>query len=89
MALQPCELIRLGNSFDDVLGPRRPDFVGLCSRRREAGLVAPRMTGSGAAVFGVLGRGLSAPAVLGRFAGNETLYVVRSARRGLEVRRLR
>ncbi len=89
MALQPCELIRLGNSFEDVLGPRRPDFVGLCSRMREAGLVEPRMTGSGSAVFGVLGRGLSAPAVLGRFAGNETLYVVRSARRGLEVRRLR
>jgi 4-diphosphocytidyl-2C-methyl-D-erythritol kinase len=56
---------------------------------REAGLVEPRMTGSGSAVFGVLGHGLSAPAVLGRFAGNETLYVVRSARRGLEVRRLR
>jgi 4-diphosphocytidyl-2-C-methyl-D-erythritol kinase len=89
MGLEPCDVIRLGNSFEDVLGARTPNFVGLCSRLREAGLPEPRMTGSGSAVFGVLGRGVSARAVLDRFAGNEALYVVRSARRGLDIDRLR
>lgn len=89
MGLEPCEVIRLGNSFEDVLGARRPNFVGLRSRMREAGLVEPHMTGSGSAVFGLLGRGVPARAVLDRFAGNEALYVVRSARRGLDIDRLR
>ncbi len=89
MVLEPCELIRLGNSFEDVLGARRPSFVGLRSRMREAGLLEPHMTGSGSAVFGLLGRRVLARAVLDRFAGSEALFVVRSARRGLDIDRLR
>lgn len=87
-ALEPCDVIRLGNSFEEVLGSRGPDFAGLCSRMREAGLLEPRMTGSGSAVFGLLGRRARARAVVDRFAGNEVLYVVRSARRGLDIDRL-
>jgi 4-diphosphocytidyl-2C-methyl-D-erythritol kinase len=45
------------------------------------------MTGSGSAVFGVLEPRTSLRQVLDRFAGDETLYVVRSAGRGLEIRR--
>jgi 4-diphosphocytidyl-2-C-methyl-D-erythritol kinase len=89
MELEPCDVVRLGNSFEDVLGARRPNFVDLRSRLREAGLLEPHMTGSGSAVFGVLGRRVSARTVLDRFAGNEALYVVRSARRGLDIDRLR
>jgi len=88
-ALEPRDVVRLGNSFEDVLGARRSDFIGLCSRMREAGLLEPRMTGSGSAVFGLLGRRSSARAVLDRLAGGEALYVVRSARRGLDIDRLR
>ncbi len=82
MALEPQYAMRLGNAFEDVLGQRRPDFVGLCARLREAGVVAPRLTGSGSAVFGLLGPRASARAVLDRFAGDETLFIVRSARGG-------
>ncbi len=89
MVIEPCELIGLGNSFEDVLGARRPDFIGLRSRMREAGLLETRMTGSGSAVFGLLGRRVPARAVLDRFAGDEALYVVRSARRGLDIDRIR
>ncbi|HPS79918.1 MAG TPA: 4-(cytidine 5'-diphospho)-2-C-methyl-D-erythritol kinase [Thermoanaerobaculaceae bacterium] len=89
MVIEPCEFIRLGNSFESVLGARSPSFTGLCSRMREAGLLEPRMTGSGSAVFGLLARGASVRAVLDRLAGSEALYVVRSARRALDIGRLR
>jgi 4-diphosphocytidyl-2C-methyl-D-erythritol kinase len=89
MVLEPCELIRLGNSFEDVLGARRPDFMDLRSRLREAGLQEPHMTGSGSAVFGLLGRRVPTRAVLDRFVGGEALFVVRSVRRGLDIDRLR
>jgi 4-diphosphocytidyl-2-C-methyl-D-erythritol kinase len=85
MGLEPCDVIRLGNSFEEVLGARRANFVGLRSRMCEAGLLEPHMTGSGSAVFGLLGRGVPARAVLDRFAGLEALYAVRSARRGLDI----
>jgi 4-diphosphocytidyl-2-C-methyl-D-erythritol kinase len=85
--VEPARALRLGNTFEGVLGSRKTDFFGLCSRMREAGLRHPRLTGSGSAVFGLLRRSASVPQILGRFEGNETLYVVRSARSGLGIRR--
>ncbi len=88
IGLWPHRALRLGNSFEEVLGTRMPDFVDLCARLREAGVREPRMTGSGSAVFGLFGPRALARCFLGRFTGSETLYVVRSARSGLGVRRL-
>lgn len=87
MGLWPYSALRLGSSFEEVLGARLPSFVGLCARLREAGVRDPHMTGSGSAVFGVLEPGAFTRRVLDRFAGNETLYVVRSAGRGLGISR--
>jgi 4-diphosphocytidyl-2-C-methyl-D-erythritol kinase len=80
--------LRLGNSFEEVLGARMPDFVDLCARLREAGILEPRLTGSGSAVFGLLGPRALARSFLDRFRGSETVYVVRFARSGLGIRRL-
>ena len=88
MELWPHRALRLGNSFEEVLGSRIPDFVGLCARLREAGVQEPRMTGSGSAVFGLLGARAFERGFFDRFTGNEALYVVRFAGRGLEIRRL-
>ena len=81
--LSAASLMRLGNTFEKVLGNRRSDFHSLCGRLRRAGAVAVRMTGSGSAVFAVLGPGSSIHKVVGRFTGSEKLYAVRSARRGI------
>jgi 4-diphosphocytidyl-2-C-methyl-D-erythritol kinase len=88
MELWPYRALRLGNSFEEVLGTRMPDFADLCARLREAGVREPHMTGSGSAVFGLLEHRVFARSFFGRFKGNETLYVVRSARSGLGIRRL-
>jgi 4-diphosphocytidyl-2-C-methyl-D-erythritol kinase len=88
MALWPHGVLRLGNSFEEVLGTRTSGFLQLRARLREAGVREPHLTGSGSAVFGLLGPHADARRVLDRFAGSETLYVVRSARRGLGIRRL-
>jgi 4-diphosphocytidyl-2-C-methyl-D-erythritol kinase len=88
MGLWPHHALRLGNSFEEVLGARLPSFVKLRARLREAGVRDPHMTGSGSAVFGLLGPRASARRTLGRFTGSETLYVVRSAGKGLGIRRL-
>ena len=88
VGLRPHRVLGLGNSFEEVLGSRLSGFVGLCARMREAGVREPHLTGSGSAVFGLLGAGVPARSVLNRFAGDETLYVVRSAGSGLRVRRL-
>jgi 4-diphosphocytidyl-2-C-methyl-D-erythritol kinase len=88
MELWPYQALRLGNSFEDALGARKPDFVDLCARLREAGVREPHMTGSGSAVFGVLGPRVPARNFVDRFKGNEAIYVVRSARSGLGIRRL-
>ncbi len=84
--LSETSLVRLGNTFERVLGERRSDFVSLRRRLGEAGALAARLTGSGSAVFGVLGSGSPAVGVVGRFTGSERLYVVRSTRRGLRLR---
>jgi len=78
--------LRLGNTFEKVLGSRQGDFVSLCERLRAAGASQIRMTGSGSAVFGVLPSYSPAEEVVGRFAGSEPLYLARSARAGLKLR---
>ena len=88
MELWPHRALRLGNSFEHVLGTRMPDFIGLCARLREAGVQEPHMTGSGSAVFGLLGPRVIARCFFDRFRGSEALYVVRFARSGLGIRRL-
>ncbi len=81
--LSAAPLMRLGNTFEKVLGDRRSDFDSLGVRLLRAGAVAFRMTGSGSAVFAVLGPGSPIHDVAGCFTGSETLYAVRSARTGL------
>jgi 4-diphosphocytidyl-2-C-methyl-D-erythritol kinase len=88
MRLWPQRALRLGNSFEQVLGTRRSDFVDLCARLCEAGVREPHMTGSGSAVFGLLGPRSIAQCFIDRFRGSEALYVVRFARSGLGIRRL-
>lgn len=75
--------VRLGNTFEEVLGPRRPDFESLRDRLRAAGVRTPRMTGSGSAVFGIIPPGVSEERVAGRFVGSEAIHLVRSTRAGL------
>jgi 4-diphosphocytidyl-2-C-methyl-D-erythritol kinase len=74
--------LRLGNAFEEVLGPKRRDFFSLRERLLAAGASEVRMTGSGSAVFGVLEPGTSSPDALGRFTGKETLFRVRAVRTG-------
>jgi 4-diphosphocytidyl-2-C-methyl-D-erythritol kinase len=76
---------RLGNTFELALGNRGRDLASLQRRMSAAGLDAPRMTGSGSAVFGILPARTSAKTVLGRFVGDERLYVVRSASTGARI----
>ncbi len=78
--------LRLGNTFEEVLGARREDFQSLCERLRAAGAGQVRLTGSGSAVFGILAPSIPADQVAGRFAGSEPLYLARSARAGLKLR---
>lgn len=76
---------RLGNTFELAMGNRGRHLASLRERLSGAGLQAPRMTGSGSAVFGILPAGTSAKMVLGRFVGDERLYVVRSASTGARI----
>jgi 4-diphosphocytidyl-2-C-methyl-D-erythritol kinase len=82
----PMSSCRLGNTFERVLGSRRPDFEGLCARMRAAGVLQPHLTGSGSGVFGVLPSGKPTREVAARFLGNERLFIVRSVGRGLRLR---
>jgi len=77
--------LRLGNTFEKLLGVRHSDFLSLRERLLAAGTGPVRMTGSGSAVFGVLEPGVSAAKVVGRFIGHEPLFLVRSARAGLRL----
>jgi 4-diphosphocytidyl-2-C-methyl-D-erythritol kinase len=77
--------MRLGNTFETVVQDRRRDVSSLRARLIEAGAVGARMTGSGSAVFGIFERRVEAAAAIRRFAGDETLYVTRSATRGLSL----
>ncbi len=77
---------RLGNSFERVLGRHEGDFESLRTRMRAAGILQPHLTGSGSGVFGVVPEGVPAREVVGRFTGDERLYVVRTLGRGLRLR---
>ena len=79
-------LTRRGNRFEQLLGQRRRDLESLCARLRAAGLLEPHLTGSGSAVFGIVPRGASVRGIVVRFSGDEPLYAVRSAGRGLRLR---
>lgn len=83
--LKPEQALALGNTMEGALGSRRSDFLSLCSRMNAAGVSNTHMTGSGSAVFGILGPGLSAKTVAHRLAGNERIYSVRSTRAGLRL----
>jgi 4-diphosphocytidyl-2-C-methyl-D-erythritol kinase len=83
--LKPEQALALGNTMEAALGSRRSDFLSLCSRMNAAGVSNARMTGSGSAVFGILGPGLSAKTVAHRLAGNERIYSVCSTRAGLRL----
>lgn len=76
----------LGNTLELALGKRRKEFVSLCARLDDAGVLNPRLTGSGSAVFGVLSSGIPVRSFLSRFDGNESIFVVRSTRRALRLR---
>lgn len=84
--VEASALMRRGNRFEQLLGRRRHDFDSLCARLRAAGLLEPRLTGSGSAVFAIVPRGASVREIVDRFAGNEPLYEVRAAGRGLRLR---
>ncbi len=78
---------RLGNTFEEVLGEQSQEFESLCARLRAAGLVQPRLTGSGSGVFAFLPAGASLRETIGRFSGDEPLYVVRASGKGLRLRK--
>ena len=76
---------KLGNTFELALGHRRDDLASLRERLSAAGLLAPRMTGSGSAVYAIVPAGKSAKLLLSRFVGDERLYLVRSASTGARI----
>jgi 4-diphosphocytidyl-2-C-methyl-D-erythritol kinase len=77
---------RLGNTFERVLGARRRDFEKLRARMRAAGLLEPRLTGSGSGVFGIVPPGVQARKLVGRFREDGSVFVVRTVGRGLKIR---
>jgi 4-diphosphocytidyl-2-C-methyl-D-erythritol kinase len=82
-AIRVQRAVRLGNSFEEVLGERRSEFLSLCARLRRAGVMEPHLTGSGSAVFGIVPVGIPGRRVVERFTGNEAIYLVRSRGTGL------
>jgi 4-diphosphocytidyl-2-C-methyl-D-erythritol kinase len=77
--------MRLGNTFESVLGDRQRDFKALVNRLTDTGIRLIRMTGSGSAVVGLLPEGHAGTEVVRRFQGTEALYLVRSVGRGLKL----
>lgn len=82
-AVSPKRALRLGNTFEMVLGERRSGFLSLQARLRQAGVEEPHLTGSGSAVFGIIPTGLPAARVVERFVGDEAVYLIRSRGTGL------
>jgi 4-diphosphocytidyl-2-C-methyl-D-erythritol kinase len=74
--------MRLGNTFESVLGGRRKEFEALRRRLEDAGVTRTRLTGSGSAVVGLLPEGRVSAAAVRRYQGTEVLYLVRSMGRG-------
>ena len=85
--LRVAKVVARGNTFEEVLGPRSQEFETLCARLCAAGLLGPRLTGSGSAVFGLVPDGVRTRELVDRFIGDEPLYAVRSRASGLQLRR--
>jgi 4-diphosphocytidyl-2-C-methyl-D-erythritol kinase len=86
-SLSPQRALRLGNSFECVLGSKAREFVSLCERLERAGVPECHMTGSGSAVFGFVAAHAPTASLLAAFDGTEALYEARSAGRALRLRR--
>jgi len=82
-AVSAHRAMRLGNTFEQVLGERRSGFLSLCARLRRAGAQEPHLTGSGSAVFGIIPTGLPVKRIVDRFVGDEAVYLIRSRGTGL------
>ncbi|MEK7330655.1 MAG: hypothetical protein AAB113_07620, partial [Candidatus Eisenbacteria bacterium] len=82
-AIKVERAMRLGTTFEEVLGERRSEFLSLCARLRRAGVEEPHLTGSGSAVFGIVPAGLPGRRVVERFTGDEAIYLIRSRGTGL------
>jgi 4-diphosphocytidyl-2-C-methyl-D-erythritol kinase len=78
--VRALDALRVGNTFERVLGGHARAFASLVRRLRVCGLVEPRLTGSGSAVFALLPRGMSQTRVAAAFQGSERLFFVRSMR---------
>jgi len=87
--VRPLGALRVGNTFERVLGSHTRAFVSLVRRLRASGLVEPRMTGSGSAVFALLPKHVSSVRVAAAFRGPERLFVVRSMRSATRVTTIR
>jgi 4-diphosphocytidyl-2C-methyl-D-erythritol kinase len=83
--LRPGRALRLGNSFEDVLGGNRKRFLALRDRLLGAGAGAVRLCGSGSAVLAIIPSGVASHVVAGRLAGSEPRFAVKSERIGLRV----
>jgi 4-diphosphocytidyl-2-C-methyl-D-erythritol kinase len=81
----PSDISRLGNTFERVLGRQGRDFERLCVRMRAAGLLQPRLTGSGSGVFGIVPRGASVREIMGRLRGDDSVFLTHSMGRGLHL----
>jgi len=81
----PEEALGLGNSFEDVLGAKRREYLALRDRLISAGAGAVGLSGSGSAVFGILSGSMPARVVAGRLGGTEPRYAVKSESVGLRL----
>jgi len=86
--LSASACVLMGNAFEDVLGEFRARFDSLSNRLHTAGVVCPRMTGSGSAVFGIMASGAEARRTIERMRGREPLYHVRSVGAGILLKKL-
>jgi len=87
--VRPLEALRVGNTFERVLGSHTRAFGSLVQRLQASGLVEPRMTGSGSAVFALLPKHVSSVRVASAFRGPERLFLVRSMRSATRVTTIR
>lgn len=83
------DAMRLGNSFEHVLGDRSRAFASLCGRLRASGLEHPRLTGSGSAVFGIVPARMPFGRVVTSFVGDERLFIVRSKSASMQLTMIR
>jgi 4-diphosphocytidyl-2-C-methyl-D-erythritol kinase len=83
--LRAVRAMRLGNTFESVLGERLEQFKSLEQRLKDVGATCVRLTGSGSAVVGLLQSGRAGAEAVRRFQGMEALYLVRSMRRGAKL----